>query len=137
VRTGQQWRNLEGYYTRYGDVGPLLERVDNRIVIMNSGDELRMRFQVPDPPPSGWTRDFIFVSDGWLKEGDYNFQFSKTVQPLPYQGMTNYTTPLRPLEQEKAYRLHPMDWQNFHTRYVTPESFARAPRTAWESSSVG
>ena len=126
VRTGQQWRNLEGYYTRYGDVGALLERVDNRIVIMNSGDELRMRFQVPDPPPSGWTRDFIFVSDGWLKEGDYNFQFSKTVQPLPYQGMTNYTTPLRPLEQEKAYRLHPMDWQNFHTRYVTPESFARA-----------
>ena len=47
LRTGQQWRNLEGYYTRYGDVGPLLGRVDNRIVIMNSGDELRMRFQVP------------------------------------------------------------------------------------------
>jgi hypothetical protein len=126
VRTGQQWRNLEGYYTRYGDVGALLERVDNRIVIMNSGDELRMRFQAVDPPPPGWTRDFVFLSDGWLKEGDYNFQFSKTVQPLPYQGMKNYTMPLRPLEQEKAYQLHPMDWQNFHTRYVTPEPFARA-----------
>ena len=42
--TGQQWRNLEGYYTRYGDVRELLEKIDDRIVIVNSGDELRMRF---------------------------------------------------------------------------------------------
>lgn len=126
VRTGQQWRSLEGYYTRYGDVGALLEQVDNRIVIMNSGDELRMRFKVADPPPSGWTRDFVFVTDGWLKEGDYNFRFSKTVQPLPYRGMRNYTIPLGPLEEEKTYQLHPMDWQDFHTRYVTLEPFARA-----------
>lgn len=126
VRTGPQWRSLEGYYTRYGDVVPLLEQVDNRVVIVNSGDELRMRFPAAAAPAAGWTRDFVFVTDGWLKEGDYNFQFSRTVQPLPYQGMKNYTIPLRPLEQEKIYRLHPMDWQNFHTRYVTSEAFARA-----------
>src|SRR5215471_13290310 len=29
--TSQRWRDLEGYYTRYGDVRELLEKVDDRI----------------------------------------------------------------------------------------------------------
>ena len=124
--TGQQWRNLEGYYTRYGDVRELLEKIDDRIVIVNSGDELRMRFPAVPPPAAGWTRDYVFIGDGWMKEGDYNFQFSRTVLPLPYHAMKRYTAPLTSLEQDRAYRLHPSDWQQFHTRYVTPERFARA-----------
>ena len=44
ARSGQQWRSLEGYYTRYGDVKPLITSIDDRIVIANSGDELRLRF---------------------------------------------------------------------------------------------
>jgi Flp pilus assembly protein TadD len=124
--TAQQWRNLEGYYTRYGGVRELLEKIDDRIVIVNSGDELRMRFPAVTPPPAGWTRDFVFIGDGWMKEGDYNFQFSRTVLPLPYHAMKRYTAPLTSLEQDSAYRLHPSDWKEFHTRYVTPEGFARA-----------
>jgi Tfp pilus assembly protein PilF len=126
ARTGPQWRDLEGYYTRYGDVRELLERIDDRIVLVNSGDELRMRFPAVPVPGAGWTRDYVFIGDGWMKEGDYNFQFSKTVLPLPFHAMKDYTAPLVPLEQDKAFRLHPSDWQEFHTRYVTPESFARA-----------
>ena len=126
ARTGQQWRNLEGYYTRYGDVRELLEKIDDRIVIAGSGDELRMRFPAPPPPQAGWTRDFIFIGDGWMKEGDYNFKFSKTVLPLPRHSMRTYTVPLLPLEQDQTYLLQPSDWQRFHTRYVTPEPFARA-----------
>jgi Tfp pilus assembly protein PilF len=124
--TGPQWRNLEGYYTRYGGVRELLEKIDDRIVIVNSGDELRMRFPAVPPPAAGWTRDYVFIGDGWMKEGDYNFQFSRTVLPLPYHAMKRYTAPLTSLEQDSAYRLHPSDWQEFHTRYVTPERFARA-----------
>lgn len=126
VRTGPQWRSQEGYFTRYGDVGELLERIDNRIVIANSGDELRMRFRAIPPPPAGWTRDFVFIGDGWIKEGDYNLQHSKTVLPLPYHGLKSYLTPLKSLEEDPAYRLHPSDWQHFHTRYMTAEEFARA-----------
>jgi Tfp pilus assembly protein PilF len=126
ARTGQQWRNLEGYYTRYGDVRELLEKIDDRIVIAGSGDELRMRFPAPPPPQAGWTRDFVFIGDGWMKEGDYNFKFSKTVLPLPRHSMRTYTVPLLPLEQDQTYLLQPSDWQQFHTRYVTPEPFARA-----------
>jgi hypothetical protein len=124
--TGQQWRNLEGYYTRYGDVRELLQKIDNRMVIVNSGDELRMRFPALPPPAAGWTRDFVFIGDGWMKEGDYNFQFSSTVLPLPYHAMKSYTAPPTSLERDAAYRLHPSDWQEFHTRYITPERFARA-----------
>ncbi len=123
ARTGPEWRSMEGYYTRYGDVRELLERVDDRIVIASSGDELRMRFPAVDPPVAGWARDFVFIGDGWMKEGDYNFQFSKTVLPLPYHAMKYYTAPLSPIEQDKAYQLHPSDWQQFHTRYVAQEPF--------------
>ena len=103
ARTGPQWRNLEGYYTRYGDVRELLEKIDDRIVIAKSGDELRCDFRAP-PRRAGWTRDFVFIGDGWMKEGDYNFQFSKTVLPLPYHSMKTILHRLLPLEQDRAYR---------------------------------
>jgi cytochrome c-type biogenesis protein CcmH/NrfG len=117
--TGSKWRSLEGYYTRYGDVRPLLKGVDDRFVIANGGDELRMKFCAASPAPAHWSRDFIFIGDGWMKEGDYSFKYSTTVLPLPYHAMKQYTGPLTTLEDDKGYRLHPSDWQNFHTRYVT------------------
>ncbi|MBC7926301.1 MAG: hypothetical protein H7039_11650, partial [Bryobacteraceae bacterium] len=126
VRTGEQWRSPEGYYTRYGDVKTLVGDVDDRIVIANSGDELRLRFDAIPAPAAGWTRDYVFISDGWIKEGDYNFRLSKTVLPLPYHGMKSYNLPLTSLEQDKAYQRHPSDWQEFHTRYVAPDLFVRA-----------
>ena len=58
--------------------------------------------------------------------GDYNFRLSRTVLPLPTHAMRTYNAPLLPLEQDAAYLLHPSDWQQFHTRYVTPEPFVRA-----------
>jgi hypothetical protein len=124
--TGPQWRNLEGYYTQCGDVRELLEKIDDRFVIASSGDEVRMRCTAIGPPPAGWTRDYVFIGDGWMKEGDCNFQNSRTVLPMPYHALKQYTAPLTPLEHDKAYLLHPLDWQQFHTRYVTPRAFERA-----------
>ena len=57
----QRWRDLIGYCTRFGDVKELLERTDDRYVIMNAGDEMALRFAVPPPPPSGWKRDFVLI----------------------------------------------------------------------------
>jgi FG-GAP-like repeat len=34
----QYWRDLIGYHTRYGDVRELLEKIDDRYVIVNAGD---------------------------------------------------------------------------------------------------
>jgi tetratricopeptide (TPR) repeat protein len=128
--TKQRWRDLSGYYTRYGDVRDLLAQVDDRYVIMNSGDEMSLRFAEQAPPPAGWLRDFVIVGDGWIKDGDYNSTFSKTVQPLPYHAERDYTTPPGRLEDEWTFRRHPEDWQAYHTRYVTPEVFNHALRAA-------
>ena len=124
--TVQKWRDLEGYYTRYGDVRELLEKTDDRMVITNAGDEIRLRFAEIPAPPAGWKRDYVMIGDGWIKDGDYNSVFSKTVLPLPYHAMKDYTRPPSTLEDDPAYRAHPQDWQQYHTRYVTPEWFLKA-----------
>jgi Tfp pilus assembly protein PilF len=126
----QRWRDLIGYYTRYGDVRELLKNIDDRYVIVNSGDEMSLRFEEQPPPPAGWQRDFIVIGDGWIKDGDFNSTFSKTVLPLPYHGKDLYVTAPGRLEDEYVYREHPEDWQNYHTRYVTPEVFQNSLRSA-------
>jgi tetratricopeptide (TPR) repeat protein len=125
----QIWRDLIGYYTRFGDVRELLEKIDDRYVIMNSGDEMSFRFPAQPSPPAGWVRDYIIVGDGWIKDGDYNSTFSKTVLPLPYHAKQEYTTPPTALEDEWVYKQHPADWQKYHMRYITPDSFRNALRS--------
>ncbi len=126
--TAPLWRDLIGYHTRFGDVRPLIAGVDDRYVIMNAGDALRLRYAVPPPPPAGWKRDFVMVSDGWEKDGDYNTAFSKTVLPLPSHADTTYTRSPARLEDDPMYQRYPADWQNYHTRYVTPREFVYALR---------
>ncbi len=125
----QIWRDLIGYYTRFGDVRELLKQADDRYVIMNAGDEMSFRFAAQPPPATGWVRDYVIVGDGWIKDGDYNSTFSKTVLPLPYHAKNEYTTPPGRLEDEWVYQQHPEDWQNYHTRYVTPDVFQNALRS--------
>jgi Tfp pilus assembly protein PilF len=121
--TGQRWRDLVGYYTRFGDVRELLAETDDRVVISNAGDELLLRFPEQPPPPPGWSRDYVLIGNGWIKDGDYNSEFSKTVLPLPSRDKEYYTTAPTRLEDDPVYQRHPQDWQNFHTRYVTPQVF--------------
>lgn len=127
--TTQRWHDLEGYYTRFGDVRELLEKVDDRYVIMNSGDEMALRFLAPPPPPDGWCRDFVLVGDGWIKDGDHNSMYSKTVLPLPRHDKRDYNTPPGRLEDDPVYLRHSKDWQDYHTRYVTPRFFQNTLRT--------
>ena len=121
----QRWRDLEGYYTRFGDVNPLLDRVDDRYVIMNAGDEMRLRFPEQPAPTDGWRRDFVLIGDGWEKDGDYNTGHSQTVLPLPEHATPAYGAGPLPasLEQDTVYQQHPEDWRDYHTRYVRPFAF--------------
>jgi Tfp pilus assembly protein PilF len=128
--TTQIWRDLEGYYTRYGDVRPLLSAIDDRYVIMNAGDEIALRFPEQPPPPAGWVRDYVIAGDGWIKDGDYNTLESRTIRPLPYHARTQYNQAPGSLESEWVYRRHPQDWQTYHTRYVTPEPLDQALRSS-------
>ena len=127
--TKQAWRDLEGYYTRFGEVSELLREIDDRYVIVASGDEMSFRFPELPPPPAGFVRDFILMGDGWIKDGDYNSTFSKTVQPLPHHAQNEYETKPGKLEDEVVYKRFPEDWQKYHTRYVAPDVFRNVLRT--------
>lgn len=127
--TKQAWRDLEGYYTRFGEVSELLQAIDDRYVIVASGDEMSFRFPELAPPPAGYVRDFILMGDGWIKDGDYNSTFSKTVQPLPHHAQNEYETKPGKLEDEVVYKRFPEDWQKYHTRYVAPDVFRNVLRT--------
>ncbi len=124
IRYGNAWRDLEGYYTRYGAVEPLLQEIDDRYVIMNAGDAMYLQFKELTQPMPGMTRDFIFFTDGWVKDGDWNTVDSRTVGPLPHHAMSGYPYP----NNERPPELLPSfsDWQEYHTRYVTPTSFRDA-----------
>jgi len=130
LATTQIWRDLAGYYTRYGNVRPLLAGIDDRYVIMNAGDELALRFAAPDPPPAGWVRDYVIAGDGWIKDGDYNSTNSRTVLPYPYHARTEYNTPPGSLKDDWVYQHHTSDWQTYQTRYVTPDIFDNALRSS-------
>ncbi|HXD72747.1 MAG TPA: hypothetical protein VN628_03380, partial [Vicinamibacterales bacterium] len=134
----QRWRDLVGYYTRFGDVRELLEKVDDRYVIMNAGDELRLTFaELAAPKPEGRrrARDYVLVGDGWVKDGDYNTTASATVGPLPRHGHPEYAAAKSnddlgniSIEDDPVFKAHPEDWQRFHTRFVDPRDFLRGLR---------
>ncbi len=126
----QAWRDLEGYYTRFGEVGELLKAIDDRYVIVASGDEMSFRFPEQPQPPAGWVRDFILMGDGWIKDGDYNSTHSRTVLPLPHHAQQEYETRPGKLEEEFVYRRFPQDWQTYHTRYVAPDVFRNVLRSS-------
>jgi Flp pilus assembly protein TadD len=86
------WNPTKGLYTRYGDVLPLIGAIDDRLVIMGSGDEMRLLFpeRAAGPLPSGWKRDFLLFVDGWAKDADANTAYGQTVEPLPFHAMSQY-----------------------------------------------
>ena len=89
------WNPTSGNYTRYGAVDELLAEPDDRMVIMGSGDEVRLLFNAGGLPelPVGWKRDFLLLVDGWAKDADANTAFSQTVLPLPFHAMSRYPYP--------------------------------------------
>jgi tetratricopeptide (TPR) repeat protein len=86
------WRPIEGAFTRFGDVLPLLRKADDMFVIMGPGDEATLQFDASSARalPAGWTRDFLLYTDGWIKDSDLNTAFGTTVAPLPFHSIKSY-----------------------------------------------
>ncbi len=84
-----------GAYTRYGDVRPLLESVDDKFVVFGSGDEVALDFDPATLPalPRGWVRDYFFVANGYEKDMDFYAYRGDTVDPLPFGEMRSYPYP--------------------------------------------
>ncbi len=98
VRPISNWNPTAGLYTRYGDVRPLVNKVDDKLLIMGSGDEVKLEYPATQLPllAPGWSRDFVLLVDGWAKDADANTAFSQSVTPLPFHAMSAY--PYKPDE---------------------------------------
>jgi len=88
------WNPTPGLYTRYGDVRSLVTSIDDRLIILGSGDELVLTFPAKLPAlDPGWRRDFLLLVDGWAKDADANTAFPNSVEPLPFHAMSSYPYP--------------------------------------------
>ena len=125
VERQPKWRDLEGDYTRYGDVLPLLKQSDDMYAIFNSGDEITLKFDASQTPPlpKGWVRDFLIYCDGWLKDGDLNTAYGKTIELLPFHAMTRY-----PYGKDETYpqdAAHQQYRKTYNTRKIVPDKFRK------------
>ena len=81
-----------GNYTRYGDVLPLLQRLDEKYVVFGSGDEVAASFDPASLPKlaRGWVRDYFFYANGFDKDMDFYADFGGTVTPFPTHTLASY-----------------------------------------------
>jgi len=122
------WNPTPGLYTRFGSVDTLLRDVDDRLVIMGSGDEVRLQFRADSMNSlrAGWTRDFLLKVDGWAKDRDPNTAFSSRVEPLPFHGMSRYPYPAS--EHYPRDAAHDDYQRSYNTR---PAGVLIPPLAAW------
>jgi tetratricopeptide (TPR) repeat protein len=126
---------FRGSYTRYGDVTSLLQQVDDRFVIFGTGEDIDAEFSAAPLPPlaDGWTRDYFFYANGFVKDMDFYEATPFTVAEMPFHAMTAYPYPAAQHYPDDAsataYRL---DWNDRYQRGSSVASrygFQYGPRT--------
>lgn len=79
-----------GLATRYGDVTGLLDRPDDRVAVLTTGDGMEIEFEVSTPTES---RTYFLKVTGWAKENGYHVKHGQTIEPLPFRDMSEYPPP--------------------------------------------
>jgi hypothetical protein len=112
------WRPIEGAFTRFGDVLPLLGGADDMYIVMAPGDETTVEFDAASSGqvPEGWTRTFLLYTDGWIKDADLNTAYGNTVEPLPFHANREY--PYARGDSFPADAVHEQYLQDYNTRIV-------------------
>jgi FG-GAP-like repeat len=128
VDTTPRWADMAGFYTRFGDVTPLLYAADDRYVVLKGGDGVRLAFDAAGlpPVPEGWVRDWLVVLDGWDKDADKNTVAGQTVLPLPFHGMDDARYGEQAVPDSEAHRFFVRE---FLTRPGGPAEFVDAVRS--------
>lgn len=115
------WKTMEGDYTRFGDVLPLLTKPDDMYVIYGKGEEIEILFDPSSLPPlpGGWSRSYVIRFDGWCKGQELYTAHGFTVEPLPFHAMSHY--PYDPAKErypdDEAHRRYRAEW---NTRRIRP-----------------
>ena len=105
---------MYGNYTRYGDVLPLLDALDDRFVVMAHGDELTLEFD--EPPQNPDTTRYAFLDADVFYTIKYYFDglYTDSIDPIPFHGMPAY--PYDPADW--PYSNDP-DYQDYLDRFNT------------------
>ncbi|MGA0039171.1 MAG: FG-GAP-like repeat-containing protein [Pirellulales bacterium] len=134
VETAPKWPPMQGTFTRFGDVRPLLAAQDDRLVVMAAGDEMTLRFSAPPLHRPGWERDFVLASFGWDKDANLATAVGDTSEPLPFASMRSYPPAADDLPPDsEAFRAYVLEFQ---TRRQTP-AFWQALRREFNRLEVG
>jgi tetratricopeptide (TPR) repeat protein len=107
-----------GAYTRYGDVRPLLDSIDDKFVVFGSGDEVALDFDPAPLPalPRGWVRDYFFVANGYEKDMDFYAYRGDTVEPLPFREMETYPYPGKSFPSDAEHLNYLLE---YNTRFMS------------------
>jgi tetratricopeptide (TPR) repeat protein len=110
-----------GNYTHFGDVTPLLKNVDDRFVVLGSGEEITAEFDAMQLPalPAHWKRDYFFCANGFVKDMDWWDASPFTVAQMPFHAMSTYPYPATEKAPDDADSL---DYQlNWNDRFDSGE----------------
>jgi tetratricopeptide (TPR) repeat protein len=102
-----------GAYTRYGDVTPLLRAVDDEYVVFGTGEDIDLEFRGSSLPrlPQGWTRDFFFYANGYVKDMDFYEATPFVVGEMPFHGMSTYPYPAKEhYPDDAAHTEYQLEW---------------------------
>jgi hypothetical protein len=126
---------FRGSYTRYGDVTSLLRNVDDRFVIFGTGEDIDAEFSAAPLPPlaAGWTRDYFFYANGFVKDMDFYEATPFTVADMPFHAMTAYPYPaVQHYPDDTRATAYRLDWNDRYQRGSATAkgySFQYGPRT--------
>jgi hypothetical protein len=98
---------------------PLLQDLDDKLVVFGSGDEVGLDFDPSQLPtlPKGWVRDYFFAANGYEKDMDFYAAEGNYVSPLPFLSMKDY-----PYAPKQAFPLdddHVNYLLEYNTRHVS------------------
>ena len=128
-----------GAYTRYGDVLPLLTSFDDRYAVFGTGDEIALEFDPARLPtlPSGWTRDYFFLVNGYEKDMDFYAADGFSVEPLPFKSMRGYPYPANNYPLDRDHMEYLLEYNTRHVSGNEAPGYAyRYPKTVvgrWSS----
>ncbi|MEM7475085.1 MAG: CRTAC1 family protein [Planctomycetota bacterium] len=122
VSLAPKWPELEGPFTGFGDASNLLRSDDDQMVVMTSGDEIVLRFRIPESEvPAGWKRGFVLHCTGWDKDADLNTIAGQGSLPLPFMAQKGY--PATPDQEEQSREVWRKNADNLtRERQYMPES---------------
>ncbi|KKR31921.1 MAG: hypothetical protein UT64_C0047G0001, partial [Candidatus Falkowbacteria bacterium GW2011_GWF2_39_8] len=104
-----------GNFTKYGNVLPLLNKGDDRFVIMRHGDEIDIEFPAPEQKENTERKIFIYADVYYTPKYDHanKYKFvNDTVDVLPFKGMSAYpySTEEWPYKEDQEYKKYLEEW---------------------------